>query len=107
MYRPARCRSCRGSSISLPTPGLPAPTLTRITQTQTEWLRTVVARLRSPHDMATGQASGKRQHAPVTVTPEIDAVRKAIEEESTKFASLSNVLKTRHEAAMTAIQNMK
>ncbi len=57
--------------------------------------------------MATGQASGKRQHAPVTVTPEIDAVRKAIEEESTKFTSLSNVLKTRHEAAMTAIQNMK
>lgn len=74
---------------------------------QTEWLRRVVARLKSPRDMATGQASGKRQHAPVTVKTELDAMRKAIEAESTKFALQSNVLKARHEAAMAAIRNMK
>jgi len=96
-------------------------------QSQTDWLKTVASRLDkvnqgtvSPRDQATGQASGKvtaprdaqsgqasgRQVATV-LSPDIDLLRKAIEQESLRFTTLSNVLKTRHDAAMNAIRNMK
>lgn len=94
--------------IDQPTPaGIIGPTDLRAYQAQTEWFRTMVTRLTIPRDAATGQASGKRQHSPITIRKEIEAVRKAIEEESKKFTMLSNILKTRHDAAMSAIRNMK
>ena len=93
-------------------------------QAQTQWLRSVVERIKSPRDMATGQATGKhevtsprdaasgqatgkRQHKPVTFTMQLDALRMEIEEESRRFSSVSNASKARHDIAMNAIRNMK
>lgn len=61
----------------------------------------------APRDVATGPASGKRQYSPVIFRKEFDALRTAIEAESRKFATVSNVLKTRHDTAMSIIRNIK
>jgi hypothetical protein len=107
-------------------------------QAHTDWLKSVVARLehsiKSPRDIATGQASGKQMGGqPVTppsaevttprdratgqasgqrqiatvLSPDMDLLLKQIQEESRRFQSLSNASKARHEAAMNAIRNMK
>ena len=93
-------------------------------QAQTQWLRTVLERIKSPgdaasgqatgkhtvqspRDAATGQATGKRQHKPFTISKEWDALRMEIEGESRRFNTLSNASKARHDIAMNAIRNMK
>jgi len=41
------------------------------------------------------------------VTPDIDLLKKKVEEEARRFAALSGVLKARQEAAMNAIRNIR
>jgi hypothetical protein len=104
-------------------------------QKQTEWLKSVLTRLevstgvKAPRDVATGQASGKRQatagdvvsprdaasgmptgkrqHKPMMMTPELESFFGAVENESRQFNTLSNASKARHDIAMNAIRNMK
>ncbi len=82
----------------------------------TTWLKSVRSRIeamaaqrdvRAPRDAASGQASGKRQHAPIKITKEWGALLATIEEESRQFNTLSNASKNRHDMAMNAIRNMK
>ena len=74
-------------------------------------------RVAAPRDAASGQATGKRVGAPADTagspgdstgtTAEFEALRVRIQQESRRFTTISNVLKTRHETAMNAIRNMK
>ena len=107
-------------------------------QAHTEWLKSVVARLEhsiksprdiatgqasgrqagsqpgaqpsgevtAPRDRATGQASGQRQVATV-LSPDMDLLMKQIQEESQRFDALTGRLKARHDMAMSSIRNMK
>lgn len=83
---------------------------------QTEWLRRVQARVEAlgtrtgilaPREGSTGQATGRRQHEPIQIRKEMEALQQAIEQEARRFTTLSNVMKTRHDAVMNAIRNMK
>lgn len=82
-------------------------------QKQTEWLKSVLTRLeastgvKAPRDVATGMPTGKRQHKPMMMTPEIESFFGAVEKESRQFTTLSNASKARHDIAMNAIRNMK
>ena len=59
-----------------------------------------------PRDRATGQASGQRQVATV-LSPDMDLLMKRIQEESRRYDALTNLMKVRHEAAMSSIRNIK
>lgn len=83
---------------------------------ETAWLVTVRDRLEAaaieynviaPRDAASGLATGKRQHKPMDITIHFDAMRKTFEAEGTRFNTLSNASKARHDIAMNAIRNMK
>ena len=98
-------------------PGL-TPAEQKAYQEHTEWLKSVESRLnqlthtvRPPRDASTGQASGREssigQVSEGVKAPDVDLLKKQIEEESRKFTTLSNVLKTRHDIAMNAIRNMR
>jgi len=82
---------------------------------QTVWLRGVGVRLDTAAAQikaarAVGQgASGAAAAQPVSGAPipDVDLLKKKIEEEARRFAALSGVLKARHEAAMNAIRNIR
>jgi hypothetical protein len=107
-------------------------------QEHTDWLKGVVARLehsiKSPRDVATGQASGRqavgqsgeapslevaaprdrasgqasgRQQVATVLSPDMDLLMKQIQEESQRFVALTGRLKARHDMAMSSIRNMK
>jgi hypothetical protein len=64
------------------------------------------AEVTAPRDQATGKASGQRQVTTV-LSPDMDLLMKKIQEESRQYDALTNLMKTRHEAAMSAIRNIK
>ncbi len=83
---------------------------------QTEWLKSVRSRLEplaakydvtAPRDVATGQATGKRQHGSVVIMKEWGPLKATFEREGHQFDALSGVLKARHDIAMNAIRNLK
>lgn len=82
---------------------------------QTEWLKSVRKRIEplalrnepnAPRDVATGQASGKRQHGALPIK-EWRALQATFEQEARRFDQLQGRLKARHEMAMNAIRNLK
>lgn len=100
------------SLIEQPAPPGLRPVDLKAYLSHTEWLKSVATRLDkvnqqvvSPRDVASGQASGRR--VATVLSPDIDLLRKQIEQESQRFTTLSNILKTRHDAAMSAIRNMR
>lgn len=82
---------------------------------QTEWLETVRRRVEAigvrggvvtPRDVATGRPTGRRASR-ADMDRDLDALRQAVEAESRRFTTLSNVMKARHDVAMNSIRNMK
>ena len=80
-------------------------------QDETVWLRSVVVRLDSAaaqvkraREQATGPSS---ERVSTILTPDLDLLRKKLEEEALKFSALSAQLKARHDAAMGTIRNIK
>jgi hypothetical protein len=83
---------------------------------QTDWLKTVRNRVEAlgmqngvlaPRDVASGQATGRRQYSPPIFRKDLAVLQQTVEKEAQPFNSLSGVLKTRHDIAMNAIRNMK
>lgn len=105
-----------GKAIDQPMPGGLGAEDQKAYLAQTEWLKSVRRRMEAisgtsevtaPRDVATGQATGKRQHGSVVIVKEWGPLRSAIEEESRQFNTLSNASKVRHDIAMNAIRNIK
>jgi hypothetical protein len=103
------------SAIDQPMPEGLSPAEQRRYVAQTEWLESVRNRIEvmgirtgvmQPRDQVSGRATGRRA-TQAEVQQEIEALTKAIETESRRFTTLSNVMKARHDVAMNAIRNMK
>ncbi len=82
---------------------------------ETEWLKSVRKRIeplavqsepKAPRDVATGQASGKRQHGALPIRG-WSALQTTFEQEGRQFDQLQGALKVRHEMVMNAIRNLK
>ena len=104
-----------GKAIDLPAPAGLTPGEQKRYAAQTEWLKSVRARIeppaasdiKVPRDPATGQASGRRMHGPGPVSKEWGRLQQTFEQEAHQFDDLTGALKARHDMAMAAIRNLK
>ncbi len=88
----------------------------KLWEQQTEWVRSVRVRVEAfgvqagvlaPRDAASGLATGRRTHDPVTIQKDLEALQRAIQQEARRFSMLSNVMKARHDTVKNMISNMK
>lgn len=94
------------SLIPLPAPGSLSAADRRTWGEQTEWLKTLKGRIESLLSLVVTPSESVAVPAPVE-RKNIKALQDEAEQESAKLVLSSAPLRARHDAAMTAIRNMK